>query len=118
MIQALIYIPQRLLFNIYSFLRHWYFESFLNTSYFMLNVFESLDKTFALEIHLRNLFKPMYQDATIFGYVLGFLFRSSRSVVASVVYLFVFALSVAGYLAWLFLPPYVIYMIFSSHGGQ
>ena len=111
--QALIYIPKRFFLNIYWFLRHWYFESFFNMSHFMLNVFEGMDRSLALKINLRNIFKPLYQDATIIGYVLGFLLRFFKVVVASITYLFVFVISVTTYLLWLAIPIYVIYKIFS-----
>lgn len=108
------YLPARLIENITAFLRHWYFDSFLNTSHFMLNVFEEMDRIFALKINFRNLLKPLYQDATVIGYLLGFVFRFFRVVVASAVYLVVFLISVVFYLTWLAIPIYVVYMI-SGH---
>jgi len=97
--------------NITRFMRHWYVDSFLGTSHFMLDVFERLDRTFALKINARNLFKPLYQDATAVGYILGFLLRSLRVIIGSAVYFFVFLLSVVIYLAWLAVPLLIVWNI-------
>lgn len=113
MIQAVAYISTRFVLNIYYFLRHWYYNSFLNTSDFMLGVFHELDKFFALKISFRNLFKPLYQDRTIIGYTLGFLFRFFRIIIASIIYSIIFIISVALYIAWLAILVYIIYRIFA-----
>jgi len=107
----LLYLGQRFLKSIIRFFEHWYIESFRAISHFMLNVFEGLDKYFALRVTLRNIFKPLYQDRTFIGYILGFIFRSMRLVITSVVYSFVFVVSLGLYLLWLFIPVFIIYKI-------
>jgi len=81
----------------------------------MLNIFEGMDRSLALKINLRNIFKPLYQDTSIIGYLLGFLFRFFWVIFALIVYFFVFITSVLLYLLWLTIPIYIIYKIF-SHG--
>ncbi len=109
MLQALTYLPTRFLAVIRDFLYHWYVGSFRNVSHFMLNIYESLDKTFALRINLKSLFKPMYQDRSIIGYVIGFFFRGFKILAASVIYLLLFFASVFLYFLWVIAPAVIIY---------
>ena len=115
---TLIYLVSILLRNAYDFLDHWYIKSFTKTSHYMLGVFEELDKIFALKLTLRNLFQPLYQDRTLIGYIIGFAFRSLIIIVSSIIYLFVFIVSVALYLIWLALPIVLIYKAIISNAGQ
>jgi len=114
--RAILYLIVKVGQNTVNFLRHWYLDSFLATSHFMLGVFESLDRTFALKINVRNIFEPLYQDRSFLGYILGFILRSVRVVVGSVVYLCIFAVSVALYGLWLLVPPFVIFKIVQIYG--
>ena len=113
MISSLIYLANRFVYGIIDFLNHWYIGSFLVVSDFMLNLFEQLDYVFALRVTLKNFFKPLYQDKTIIGYILGFFLRTGRVLVALVVYISVFILSIVIYVFWLSIIPYIVYKIFS-----
>lgn len=73
-----------------------------------LNILEVLDRRLALRITLRYLFKPLYQDYTILGYILGFVFRSGRILIASILYLIIVLAATAIYLAWAFIPIIII----------
>ena len=76
---------------------------------YMFNLFEELDKGFALKINFRNLFKPLYQDRNIIGYTLGFLFRGTRILLALVVYFVIFSITILLYFIWLGIPIFFIY---------
>lgn len=78
-------------------------------SHWAVSFLERLDRTFALQITLRYIFEPLYQDRTILGYILGFIFRSGRVVLACAIYLLVVVFFVAIYLGWALLLPYVVY---------
>lgn len=104
---VLTYLPMRFVLTIRDFLYHWYVNSFRNMSHFMLNLFESLDKSLALRINVKSLFKPMYQDRSIFGYGIGFLYRSARIILTSFFYIVIFLISAALYLAWILLPVFI-----------
>ena len=108
-IGVLTYLPMRLLLTLRDFLYHWYIGSFRATSHFMLNLYESLDKTFALRINLRSLFKPMYQDRSPVGYIIGFFFRGFKVVMASFIYLALFLVSVLLYFVWIIMPVVILY---------
>lgn len=75
----------------------------------MFNLFEELDKGFALKINFRNLFKPLYQDRNIIGYVLGFLFRGTRILLALAAYFTIFSITASLYVLWLLLPIFFAY---------
>ncbi len=76
---------------------------------YMFNLFEELDKGFALKINIRNLFKPLYQDRNIIGYGLGFLFRGIRILIALIAYFAIFSITAGLYLLWLGVPIFFIY---------
>lgn len=82
----------------------------------MLELFEELDKAFALKINTRNLFKPLYRDKSIIGYIMGFILRSFRIFIASILYLFIFSASVVLYAMWLAIPIYLIYKVLIVYG--
>lgn len=100
-----VYLVERLLYRIVEFLRHWYVRSARIYSNFILTKFERLDRRLALVVTLKNLFQPLYKDYTIIGYIIGFIFRSIRLIVASVVYLVFFSIAAVIYLIWLVIPP-------------
>ena len=78
---------------------------------------EELDRVFALQVNLRYIFHPLYQDRTVIGYILGFIFRSLRIVVGFVIYVIVAIFFVALYLVWLAIPLYIIYQIIVAYTG-
>ena len=75
----------------------------------MLNLFEGLDRSLALKVNFRNIFKPLYQDRNIISYILGFFFRGTRVFIAIVVYIFIFGITAVLYIAWLLIPIFFIY---------
>jgi hypothetical protein len=74
-----------------------------------MEVLGALDRTWALKITVRNLFEPLYQDRTILGFILGFIFRIIRAVIGTVVYGFVSIVFVLVYGVWAIGPIYIIY---------
>lgn len=97
-----------------EFLRHWYVRSFWLYGHFILSVLEKFDRRLAFKITLRHLFEPLYQDRTIVGYILGFIFRSLRLIGGAVIYALLIVAAAIIYLAWLAVPFYVIYRIFKE----
>lgn len=112
MSNALIYLASRFLYRILEFLRHWYAGGFLAVSHRVFNLFEVLDKQLALKITFRHWLKPLYQDYTVLGYILGFILRTLRIIAGGAVYLAVIVAAAALYILWAILPPYIIYKAF------
>lgn len=107
------YLFYRFLYRIAEFLRHWYIKSFWLYSHFVISLLEKFDRRLAFKITLSHLFEPLYQDRTIVGYILGFIFRSLRLIVGIVIYALLIVAAIAIYLVWLTVPVYIIYRIFS-----
>lgn len=112
MVLALGYLAQRFFYRIAEFFRHWYVKSVKIYSNFVLNQLERIDYYFAWKITLKNLFQPLYKDYSVIGYILGFVFRSMRFLVATFVYGAVFAVAAAFYILWLLLPIFLVYKTF------
>ncbi len=105
---SLVYLGHQFFYRIYDFLRHWYVGGFLSIARRTLAILESLDRTFALKITVRYFLRPLYQDYSILGYILGFIFRTGRLMAGGIVYSAIIALALAIYLFWASLPIYVI----------
>lgn len=111
---SLIYLLRHAGYRILEFFRHWYLDGFWRAGGWTLSVLERLDRIFAVRINFNNLFKPLYQDYSLIGYLWGFLFRSARVLVGGIIYLAI-ALAAAGlYLIWAAAPVYIIFKIFSN----
>lgn len=82
-----------------------------------LGIFERLDRTFALRVTIRYIFHPLYQDRSIIGYLLGFLFRFFRIVIGAGVYAVVWAIFAAVYIGWAAVPFLLIYLAFKKYGA-
>ncbi|MEK7149469.1 MAG: hypothetical protein AAB757_00615 [Patescibacteria group bacterium] len=107
----LIFAINRISFRISNFIRHWYFTSFQIYAGFIVSLLEKFDKFFAFKITRRNLFKPLYQDSSIIGYVLGFFFRFWRLVFGGVFYAVFLALALAAFVGWSAIPIFIFYKI-------
>ncbi|HPT40409.1 MAG TPA: hypothetical protein PLQ44_02295 [Candidatus Paceibacterota bacterium] len=109
---SLFYLIKQFFFRIFRFLRHWYIDSFVFIWHKFLGVLEKFDRIFAVKITMRHWLEPLYQDKTIIGYILGFIFRTLRVFLGGIIYLVISIIGIAIYLAWAFIPFYCIYMIF------
>ena len=78
-------------------------------SHHALNLLESLERTFAFHVTLRHFFEPLYQDRTILGHVLGFVFRTVRLAGGAVIYFLVICAAVVLYLGWAAFPVVIAY---------
>lgn len=105
---ALVYLIQRFFYRLGEFLRHWYIVSFFDISHAAINFLERLDQLFALRVTFRNWLKPLYQDYTTLGYILGFFFRTGRVIAGGLVYAAVIVIAAGIYLAWAAVPIYII----------
>ena len=107
----LIFVLNRFVFRISEFIRRWYLESAKIYSHFIISLLENLDKTFALKITWRHFTEPLYQDRTVVGYVLGFIFRFFRLLVGAIIYGVLIFLAVIIFICWALLPFFIILKI-------
>jgi len=105
------YLLNRFIFRIKEFIRHWYIKSFFVYSQFIVSILEKLDRYFALKITWRHILEPLYQDKTILGYFLGFIFRFWRLAIGGLFYLLIILTAAGLYFVWLLIPFFIIYKI-------
>ena len=109
---SLFYLIRQFFFRIFRFLRHWYVDSFVFIWHKFLGFLERLDRVFAVKITMRHWLEPLYQDKTIVGYILGFIFRTLRVFFGGFFYIFIFLIAIGVYLAWILIPLILIYLFF------
>ena len=110
---AIKYIAEQFTLWLADFFRHWYFDGlflFLRT---FVKTLSFLDRIFALRVSFKNIFKPMYQDNSFIGYVMGFSFRSLRIITALISYSFIAFLFLVAYLIWAAILPYLLLKLFN-----
>ena len=105
---SLVYLAQRFICRIWMFFYDWYVGGFRVIGGKVIGILESLDRTWAFRITLRNLFKPLYGDHSFLGSILGFFFRFWRLLIAGIFYAFIIAAGLAVYLGWGAIPVYVV----------
>ena len=105
---AFSYILTQALGWVTDFFRHWYADGFRAFVKTFLRALSKLDRTLAFRVSAKNLFNPMYQDRSFFGYVFGFLFRMVRILVALAMYAILGVVFVIFYTAWTIIPLYLI----------
>lgn len=113
---VVIYLINRFFFRIWMFFKHWYKDGSKKFFHTLVGLLEYFDRFFAIEITFRHIFEPLYQDKSLIGYVMGFLFRMARIILASIVYLAVVLVFVVLYLVWLAIPPFIVFKIVKSYG--
>jgi len=111
MITVPAYIAVRFAQRFFGFFEHWYIGG---TRFFwdrLTDILGNFDSTFAVAVTVRHLFQPLYQDNTVIGYILGFIFRVLRTLLGIVIYIFVSSLALIVYFLWVSLPAFVVYKI-------
>lgn len=108
------YLILRAVHQVRLFFERWYIGSFWAYGRKVLELFQRLDRFFALRITLRNWFLPLYQDYTLLGYIFGFSFRTLRIFVALFIYGALAIASALIYILWLLIPPYLLIRVFVS----
>lgn len=106
---SLVYIAQRFCYRVWMFVYDWYVGGFRVIGGTLVRVLESLDRTWALRITLRNLFKPLYQDQSFLGRVLGIIFRTGRLILGGILYAILSILCLIIYVGWALVPAYIVY---------
>jgi hypothetical protein len=102
------YLLKQAGFRLVQFLKHWYVDGFLYFWRKTFGVLGGLDRSLAVKITARHWLKPLYQDRTIVGYILGFIFRTGRIIFGSLIYAIIFAIGIGLYLAWALAPAALI----------
>ncbi len=110
----LIFTLNRFIFRISEFIWHWYVVSFEIFAHITVSFLEKLDRFFAFKISLRHIFKPLYQDRSVIGYVLGFIFRLMRIILGGISYGIIIVAAAILFLGWAFIPLFIIFKALKS----
>lgn len=105
---SLVYLIQQFFYRIYAFFEHWYWGGLRFFVRGAVNALESLDRYFALRVTFRYWLRPLYQDYSAIGYILGFIFRTGRLFAGGLIYLVAILIAAAAYLFWAAFPVYII----------
>lgn len=103
------YLARGFVVNVLVFFKRWYLDSWYFIFGFGRRATRRLERSLALRINIHFLFAPLYQERNIYGYVLGFLFRSFKIVSGSVAYLIILFLTLAVYVCWALIPLGLVY---------
>ncbi len=113
---SVLYLATRFLYRLTQFLNDWYVASFSALAHRATSILERYDRSLALRVTLRHMFEPLYQDRSVIGYILGFIFRTVRICIALVAYAIVILVFVTIYALWASVPLLLIYFILTNHG--
>ena len=105
------YLFRNLFLTIFLFFRHWYVDGFNAVFGRALGIVRAMERRLALRINLHFLFKPLYQEYNIYGYVMGFLFRGLRIAAGLLGYLLIMFVAAAAYIIWASVPVFLVYRI-------
>ena len=113
---TLSFLAQRFVLRCLAFIRHWYKDGSCRFLESWSSVAGSLEQLIAVRITLKNFFKPLYQDYSIIGRIIGPVFRLIRVLFGLLVHAIVIILFFAVYLVWLCIPvglvAYILYELF------
>ncbi|MCL4406369.1 MAG: hypothetical protein M1586_02490 [Patescibacteria group bacterium] len=112
----IVYLFQLFFIRIGDFLRHWYVSGFHAFTDWTVRFLELLDRVLALKVSVRYWFQPLFQERSVFGYLIGFFARTIRIIFASVIYTLVILIAFGIYLAWILLPIWLVYKIVQAYG--
>jgi len=103
------YLIQRFFYRLVDFFHHWYVDGSRVIGHRFVTALEEADRSLAIKITLRYFFQPLYRDYSIIGRILGVIFRTGRILIGLVVYSVIIALFLVLYLAWLLVPPLIVF---------
>ncbi len=105
---AIPYLLQQFFYRMWQFLERWYIGSFKRISRWAVGFLEFLDKTIALKVTLRHFGEPLFQDYSIIGYIMGFVFRSFRILIGFIAYSLIILFFAGLYFLWAAIPFYIL----------
>lgn len=76
--------------------------------------FNDWEKSWALVVTAKYWLKPMWQDFSLPGYIIGFFLRTFRIILAVLFYFFYFLLALVGIIVWYLIPLGMGYLIFKN----
>jgi hypothetical protein len=90
----------------------WYTEGLFLFSKKVVNFLSDKQKSLALWVWIKNIFRPMYNQKDWQGIMISILMRVVQIILRSIAMFFWVFLSLISIFAWIFAPFYVFYQIF------
>ena len=106
-----VYLIKTLYFRVVMFFRRWYVNGFFVVYDMVQSLFGRLERKFALRANAHFLFKPLYQEYNVIGYVIGFVYRAFTLLFGGLLYASIALGGVAVFGMWAAIPIYGIYRI-------
>jgi len=104
-------ILTELVWDILYFPVWWYSRGLFNLIANLMEFLSNKQKSLALLVWLKNIFRPMYAQYDWQGMLISFFMRLAQIIFRSIVMLFWLILSFAVVIFWLVLPVFIIYEI-------
>jgi hypothetical protein len=111
---VIIYLAKTLYFRVLMFFKRWYVSTFFKVYWNALRMIDYFERKIAVRANAHFLFKPLYQEYNIVGYVLGFVFRFFRIGSGYFLYFLIILFSFIFYVCWALLPIFLIYKIING----
>jgi len=89
----------------------WYSVGLINFIKSLLSFLNNQQKSLALFVWIKNIFKPMYGQADWQGMLISFFIRIIQIIFRSIVMLAALLIALVLLVLWLIFPPFVIYQI-------
>ncbi len=89
----------------------WYFGGLILLIKALLRFLLNRQKSLALFVWIKNIFKPMYGQYDWQGVLISIIVRIFQIIIRGIIMIFWIALSGAIFLFWLALPPLIVYEI-------
>ncbi|MFH1509401.1 MAG: hypothetical protein ABIE68_04515 [bacterium] len=106
------YLSLNLVGDVLNFPIWWYTKGFLRLLKFVGKQLVYFEKILGLLIKIKNLFKPMFQDYTFAGLVIGIIIRTFVLTFDIILYFLILVVAVLTILFYLLLPIFVVRQIF------
>ena len=107
-----LYILSSFFLRIWLFLKHWYFDGFFFITEKTISILGFFDQLFALKSTLLNLFRPLYQDYSLVGQIIGPIFRFLLLILGIIIYLAIIIISLIIFIIWAAIPLVIIFSAF------
>jgi|GEM_PF-1523717 len=111
---VIVYIIEEILFDIYRFLRFWFFDclKFISNKYF--DTVLAIEKSFSIRLNILNFFSPLFGDRSLPGYVYAPFVRITIIFIGLILQLFNFVIFLMIFLIWIFMPLILSYIVYKN----
>lgn len=101
--------------SIFDFFIDWFYIYPKKIVRSLINFFKDFDRSLGLEAMVRNWFNPLYQDYTIWGYIIGITIRTIYIFVAGVLFFITYLIfSIFVIILWYLIPILIFILILKN----